>query len=122
MEYVNFDDIPIWTEKEYMNQDNQGEDGKEYEKEYLKEYKKQYNQQEDVRRKKNKYQNREDVKKRKKEYMKEYRKEYYQREDVKEKLKRKRKVLAERIKCPTCHKQLTRGALYLHNKYLHKDS
>lgn len=53
------------------------------------------------------------------EQQKEYDKEYWKREDVKE---RKKEYMKQRIKCPTCKKEMSRGSLYLHNKNQHKNS
>lgn len=53
------------------------------------------------------------------ETQKEYKKGYRKRDYVKEKQK---EYMKERIKCPTCNKQMSRGSLYLHNKIQHKAS
>ena len=60
-------------------------------------------------------------------YMKEYSKEYKNRQDNKQKQKEyKKKCKKQRVKCPTCDKEMSQGSIYKHLKNLrkiqHKDS
>jgi len=92
-------------EKEYEKTDKRKEYKKEYEKtdkrkEYKKEYKKEYQKSDKYKEYRKEYEKTDKCKEYRKQYGKEYRK--------------------QRIICPICNSELSRGSIYYHNKLKHQ--